>query len=50
MVLKVGSWFFVVRALGVVVAEVTMHWALALVGLFGYWLWDMLSVMVVEGM
>jgi hypothetical protein len=48
MVPKVGSWFFVVRALGVVVTEV--HWALALVGLFGYWLWDMLSVMVAEGM
>jgi hypothetical protein len=32
--------------LGVVVAEVVVHWALVLAGLFGYYLWDMLFVVV----
>jgi hypothetical protein len=38
-----------VRILGVLVMEVAVHWALALAGLFGHWLWDMLFVVVARG-
>jgi hypothetical protein len=38
-----------VRILGVLVMEVAVHWALALAGLFGHWLWDMLFVVVAGG-